>query len=146
MNAPRFAALLLVAFSCLSIAPAMGADSDPLFVNLTTDDAYRSTLAITVSTRMFERGHPLTIFFNDRGILVASKKNAEKFVDQQAVLVKLAQGGAALLACPNRLDVMRATTDGFRIAEADLVDGIKVGSPQVTGDALFRDGTKTLSW
>jgi len=26
------------------------------------------------------------------------------------------------------------------------VDGIRVGNPQVTGDALFRDGTTTLSW
>ena len=139
MNAPRCAALLFVALSCLSIAPAMGADSDPLFVSLTTDDAYRSTLAITVSTRMFERGHPLTIFFNDRGILVASKKNAEKFADQQAALVKLAQDGATLLACPNCMK-------HYGIAETDLVDGIRVGNPQVTGDALFRDGTKTLSW
>jgi len=117
----------------------MGADSDPLFVSLTSDDAYRSTLAITVSTRMFERGHPLTIFFNDRGILVASKKNAEKFPDQQAALVKLAQDGATLLACPNCMK-------HYGIAETDLVDGIRVGNPQVTGDALFRDGTKTLSW
>jgi intracellular sulfur oxidation DsrE/DsrF family protein len=88
---------------------------------------------------MFERGHPLTIFFNDRGILVASKKNAAKFADQQAALVKLARDGATLLACPNCMK-------HYGIAETDLVDGIRVGNPQVTGDALFRDGTKTLSW
>jgi len=122
-----------------SIVPVLAADSDPLFVNMTTDDDYRSTLAITVSTRMFERGHPLTIFFNDRGILVASKKNAETFPDQQAMLATLAQAGATLLACPNCMK-------HYGIAEGDLVEGIGVGSAQITGDALFRDHTRTLSW
>lgn len=139
MNAPKFAALLLVALSCLGVTTAHGADSDPLFVSLTSDDAYRSTLAISVATRMFERGHPLTIFFNDRGILVTSRNNAEKFPDQQAALVKLAQGGATLLACP-------ICMSHHGIAAPDLLDGIKVASPQALDDTLFRDGTKTLSW
>lgn len=139
MNAPKYAALLLVAISCLSVAPAHGADSDPLFVSLTSDDAYRSTLAITVATRMFERGHPLTIFFSDRGVFVASGTNAEKFPDQQAALVKLAQGGATLLACPNCMA-------HYGIAATDLLGEIKVANPQAIADALFRDGTKTLSW
>jgi len=139
MNTSKYAALLLVALTCLNITPAHGADSDPLFVSLTSDDTYRSTLAITVATRMFERGHPLTIFFSDRGVLVASRTNADRFPDQQAALMKLAQDGAVLLACPNCMK-------HYGIAELDLVAGIKVGSPQITGDALFRDGTKTLSW
>jgi len=139
MKASKYAAFLLVAFSLLRIAPALGADSDPLFVSLTTDDAYRSTLAISVSTRMFDRGHPLTIFFNDHGVLVASKKNADKFPDQQAALVKLVQRGATLIACPNCMN-------HHGVAETDLVDGIKVANPQLIDDALFRDGTRTLSW
>jgi sulfur relay (sulfurtransferase) complex TusBCD TusD component (DsrE family) len=139
MKSPRYAALLLATCAIFSVVPVLAADSDPLFVNMTTDDAYRSTLAITVSARMLERGHPLTIFFNDRGIFVASRKNAEKFPDQQAMLVKLAQAGATLLACPNCMK-------HYGIAESDLVEGITVGSAQITGDALFRDDTKTLSW
>ena len=139
MKVPRFAAVLLATCAMFSVVPVLAADSDPLFVNMTTDDAYRSTLAITVSTRMFEKGHPLTIFFNDRGILVASKQNADKFPDQQAALVKLAQAGATLLACPNCMK-------HYGIPEVDLVEGIKVGSAQITSDALFRDNTKTLSW
>lgn len=139
MKVPRLAALLLVACALAGGKPASAGDHDPLFVNMTTDDAYRSTLAITVSARMFERGHPLTLFFNDRGILVVSKSNADKFPEQQAALAKLAEAGATLIACPNCMK-------HYGIAESDLVDGVRVGSPQVTGDALFRDGTKTLSW
>jgi predicted peroxiredoxin len=118
---------------------AFAGDKDPLFVNMTTDDAYRSSLAITVSKHMFERGHPLTIFFNDRGILVTSKANAAKFKDQQAMLAELAKAGATLIACP-------ICIKHYEIKESDLLDGIKVGSPQLTGDALFRDNTKTLAW
>jgi hypothetical protein len=34
----------------------------------------------------------------------------------------------------------------YEIKESDLLEGIKVGNPQLTGDALFRDNTKTLGW
>jgi hypothetical protein len=63
---------------------AFAGDKDPLFVSMTTDAAYRSVLAITVSKHMFGRGHghPLTIFFNDRGILVTSKENGDKFKER----------------------------------------------------------------
>ncbi len=114
-------------------------DNDPLFVNVTTDDDYRSSLAITVSKAMFERGHPLTIFFNDRGILVTARKNAEKFKEQQATLTELAAAGAMLIACPKCMK-------HYHIEESDLLAGIKVGNAQVTGDALFKDNTRTLSW
>jgi predicted peroxiredoxin len=118
---------------------AFAGDKDPLFVNMTTDDGYRSTLAITVGKHMSDRGHPLTIFFNDRGILVTSKANGDKFKEQQALLAELAKAGATLIACP-------ICMKHYGIKESDLLDGIKVGNPQLTGDALFRDNTKTLAW
>jgi predicted peroxiredoxin len=133
-----FRSLALVC-ALLNGSPALAGDTDPLFVNMTTDDAYRSTLAITVASRMLERGHPLTIFFNDRGIHVTSKLNAEQFAPQQAMLTELANAGATLLACPNCMK-------HYGIEESDLLDGIKVGSALITGDALFQEGTKTLSW
>jgi len=129
----------VVACVLVSGSSAFGGDTDPLFVNMTTDDAYRSTLAITVASRMFERGHPLTIFFNDRGILVTSKLNAEQFAQQHSMLTELAKSGVTLLACPNCMK-------HYGIEETDLLDGIKVGNAVITGDALFKDGTKTLSW
>jgi predicted peroxiredoxin len=139
MKLLRFATFLLVLFGVAGGDFAFAGDKDPLFVNMTTDDAYRSVLAITVSKHMSERGHPLTIFFNDRGILVTSKANGEKFKEQQAILAELAKAGATLIACP-------ICMKHYGIKESDLLDGIKVGNPQVTGDALFRDNTKTLAW
>jgi predicted peroxiredoxin len=139
MKLSRLAMFLYVAALAASADLAFAGDKDPLFVNMTTDDAYRSVLAITVSKHMSERGHPLTIFFNDRGILVTSKANGEKFKEQQAILAELAKAGATLIACP-------ICMKHYGIKESDLLDGIKVGNPQVTGDALFRDNTKTLAW
>jgi len=34
----------------------------------------------------------------------------------------------------------------YGVKEADLLPGIKVGNPEVTGGALFKDNTKTLTW
>jgi predicted peroxiredoxin len=139
MKLLRITTFLFVACAVAVGGPAFAGDKDPLFVSLTSDDAYRSQLAFNLSKNMLERGHPLTIFFNDRGILVASKANAEKFKNQQATLAELAKAGATLLACPYCMK--HHGVDG-----SDLLDGIKVGNSQVTGDALFRDNTKTLSW
>ena len=139
MQLSRCATIVFVALAVTSADLAFGNDKDPLFVNMTTDDTYRSVLAITVSKHMLGRGHPLTIFFNDRGILVTSKTNAEKFKEQQALLAELVKAGALLIACP-------ICMKHYDIKELDLLDGIKVGNPQLTGDALFLENTKTLSW
>ena len=34
----------------------------------------------------------------------------------------------------------------YGVKETDLMEGIKVGNPDATGAALFREGTKTLTW
>jgi predicted peroxiredoxin len=96
-------------------------------------------LAINFSKHMSGRGHPLTIFFNDRGILVASKGSGERFKEQQAALAELAKAGATLLACAFCMKY-------YEIKETDLLEGIQVGNPQATGDALFLDNTKTVAW
>ena len=38
------------------IAPAFAGDTDPLFVNMTTDDAHRANMAITFGKAQMERG------------------------------------------------------------------------------------------
>lgn len=119
---------------------AFAGAKDPLFVSVTSDDDYRSTLAINViSKRMLEIGHPVTVFFSDRGILVTSKANGEKFKVQQTGLAELAKAGASLIACPSCMK-------HYNISESNLLDGIKVGNPHMLSDALFQDKTKTLAW
>ncbi len=34
----------------------------------------------------------------------------------------------------------------YGVETTDLLPGIQVGKPELTGSALFKDGTKTMSW
>jgi sulfur relay (sulfurtransferase) complex TusBCD TusD component (DsrE family) len=118
---------------------AIAGANDPLFVNATSDDGYRATMALTFSQRQLERKHPITILLSDRGVLIASKANAKKFKDQQALLVALMNAGASVIVCPMCMK-------HFGVNEADILPGIKVGTPDGIDAALFQDNVKTLSW
>jgi sulfur relay (sulfurtransferase) complex TusBCD TusD component (DsrE family) len=131
--------LLLVAVLVLLASPAFAGAKDPLFINLTSDDSHRALMAISFGQAQMERGHPLTVYLNDKAVLVTSKKNAAQFAEQQKMLSGIAAKGGTVLVCP-------MCSKKFGVAEADLVPGAKVGNPDITGPALFKDNTKTLSW
>ena len=138
----KFVTQLLLAFALIigSIAtPAFAGESDPLYVNLTTNEPHRANMAITFSKNQFERGHPLTIFLNDKGVFLGSKANAAAFPEHQKMLAELANKGAVVLICP-----MCMKQHGIK--EADLLPGVKIGNAELTGNALFKDNTKTLTW
>lgn len=118
---------------------AFAADTDPLFVNLTTDDPHRANMGITFGLKQFQRGHPLTILLNDKGVFIGAKTGAERFAMHQKLLAELIGKGATVLICPMCMKQ-------YGITEADLIPGVKLGSPEITGDALFKDNTKALSW
>ena len=132
-----FAALLLVlgAFAL----PAAAGERDPLFINMTTDDPHRANMAITFGANQFGRGHPLTIFLNDRGVLVGARANASRYGEHQKKLAELMSKGATVLICP-------MCSKHYGVPQGDVLPGIQVGSPELTGGALFRDGTRTLTW
>jgi len=131
--------LSIALLTCMIGAPALAGDSDPLFVNLTTDDSHRASMAITFGQNQLERGHPLTIFLNDKGVLIGSKANAAKFPSQQKAIAELLNKGVVVLICPMCMK-------HYGVKEADLLPGLKVGNPELTGGALFKDNTKTLTW
>lgn len=133
--------LLLALALCIGAiaTPAFAGDADPLFVNLTSDDPHRANMAIAFSGNQHERGHPLTIFLNDKGVLIGSKANSAKFADHQKALAELMSKGAAVIVCPMCMK-------HYGVKESDLLPGLKVGKPELTGGALFKDNTKTLTW
>ncbi len=122
-----------------SAQPAFAGDTDPLFVNLTTDDAHRANMGISFGKNQLERGHPLTIFLNDKGVLIGSKANTAKFADHQKVLSDLMSKGATVLICPMCMK-------HYGVKESDLIPGLKIGNPELTGAAVFKDNTKSLTW
>ena len=119
--------------------PAKAGPNDPLFINLTSDDGHRIDMALSFGSNQMKRGHSLTVFMNDKAVLAASKANAEKFAEQQKTITSLLTAGANILVCPMCMK-------HYGVNEADLLPSLKVGNPELTGNALFGDNTKTLAW
>lgn len=113
--------------------------NDPLFINLTTDEITRMNMAINFGKHHFANDHPLTIFLNDKATILAVKAGGSKYADQQKDLAEVIAKGGLVIVCPPCI-----RQAGY--SESDLLPGIKIGGPKVTGDALFKDGTKTMSW
>ncbi len=130
--------VLITTLAALSLSTYAG-PNDPLFINLSTDDLNRASMAITFGKHHSASGHPLTIFLNDKAVLMGVKAGSTKFADQQQALAEVISSGALVIMCPICLKQA-----GF--TEADLITGVKMGGPKITGEALFRDGTKTMSW
>jgi len=136
LKALRLAVLTTLAALSLS---AHAGPNDPLFINLSTDETHRASMAINFGKHHSANGHPLTIFLNDKAVMLGVKAGSTKFADQQQALAEVISSGALVIMCPMCLKQAGYT-------EADLIAGVKLGSPKVTGDALFKDGTKTMSW
>jgi sulfur relay (sulfurtransferase) complex TusBCD TusD component (DsrE family) len=96
-------------------------------------------MAITFGKGQLDRGHPLTIFLNDKAVFLGSKTHASRFADHQRALTDIMAKGASVLICPMCMK-------HYGVKDAELVLGIKVGAPELTGGALFKDNTKTLTW
>lgn len=106
---------------------------------MTTDDGHRAAMALNFGKNQLERGHPLTVFLNDKGVYVGSRLQAHRFPEQQKMLAELMAKGANVIACPMCMQ-------HYGVQPADLLPGIQVGKPELTGAALFRDNTRTLTW
>jgi sulfur relay (sulfurtransferase) complex TusBCD TusD component (DsrE family) len=111
----------------------------PLFINLTSNDAHRVRMALSIARIYQQRGHPVTIFLNDRAVDVAAKKKGTKFAEQQKTLAVLAEQGAVVLVCPMCMKQ-------YGVQESDLLPGLVVADADKVGQRLFQPDTRTLSW
>jgi sulfur relay (sulfurtransferase) complex TusBCD TusD component (DsrE family) len=125
------------------VAASMGARAEdagaPLFINLTSDDPHRVRMAVGFGAKQQERAHGLTIFLNDRAVHVASTRNAATFAEQQKMLAAVLAAGGKVLVCPMCME-------HYGVAKTNLAPGLEVGSPEVTGAALFAEDSRTLTW
>jgi sulfur relay (sulfurtransferase) complex TusBCD TusD component (DsrE family) len=97
-------------------------------------------MAIVFSRKQQERRHPVTIFLNDKGVLFGSKSKSQEFKEHQETLAAIMKDGGNVVACPMCME-------HYGVKKEGLLDGIQVGSPELTGRLLFEDDdTKTLSW
>jgi sulfur relay (sulfurtransferase) complex TusBCD TusD component (DsrE family) len=141
----RLAALMLVLLTALAattttaVATEHETGNAPLFINLITDDPHRAHMALAFGKNQLERGHPLTVFLNDRGVFIAAEQGAERFGLHHGLIGKLLNDGATIIVCPMCMKY-------YGIAEADLLKGLEVGNPELTGGQLFAPDTRTLTW
>jgi predicted peroxiredoxin len=138
MNFYQALFVLTVIFSSVTTNLFAG-DTDPLFLNLTTNDPHRASMGIVFGKNQLKRGHPLTIFLNDKGVFLGSKANVDQFAEHQKLLTDVMNKGATVLICPMCMK-------HYDVKEGDLLEGIKVSNPELTGSKLFEDNIKTLSW
>jgi hypothetical protein len=121
----RWIVALAVAFAgAWAAQPALAGDTDPLFINLTTDDSHRANMGISFGRNQLDRGHP---------------RNAAKFAEHQKALDEMMKKGATILICPMCMK-------HYGVKPDDVLPGLKVGNPELTGAAVFRDNTKSLTW
>ena len=123
----------------ISLQPAVSGDKDPLFVSLVSDDAHAATMALHFAKAVQDQGHPVSVFFNNRGVLVASKAHGDTYPEQQKEIAALTSGGATLLACAHCMEY-------YGIEQNGLLSGVSAGDADLVTKQLFMDGTRTLTW
>ena len=123
----------------MAYVPASAGDPDPLFVNVTTEEPHRARMALVFARRQQERKHPVTIFLNDKGVALAARSKADSFKEHQGLIADMIKDGGTVLICAMCMK-------HYGVAESDLVEGVRIGNPEITGGALFKDDTKTLTW
>lgn len=132
--------LLVMAFLVAGLSnPVLAGDKDPLFIGLSSDSANRASHVLHFADLQLKRGHPTTLWLNESGIFLASKKYADKHGEHQAALAQLMNDGAGVIVC-------RYCMKQLGVDQADLLPGMQVGNPDLVGDALFREDTRTLTW
>jgi predicted peroxiredoxin len=136
MNSVR--SLVLAGMLGFASATAAFAAGDPLFVSVTSSpQAHRTEMALMFAQNVVKKDHPVTIFLNDEAVKVATRASVD--TANGKLLAEAIKAGITVIVCPNCLKY-------YKLAEADLVGGVKIGNPDLTQGALFAPNTRTLSW
>ncbi len=130
---------LAMVLAIAPLAPSALADDDGLFVNLTSDDAHRAKMALGFTAKQQAREHPVAVFLNDRAVVLAAKSKSGPYGEHQKMIAGIIAAGGTVLICPMCMK-------HYGVAEADLIDGVKLSNPELVGAELFRDDTRTLTW
>lgn len=136
--------LLLVLVTHTAIAEDK-ASEQKLFVNLTSNEIKRATMAIMFATRVRQQKQmPVTIFLNVDGVQIANKNQPEikNVMDKslKTMLQDFMKAGGRVIICP------MCMKNAAGITQADLIEGVELGGPDVTWLALFAENTTVLSY
>ncbi len=140
---------LALVLSGISLNVNAAEEKGGLFVNLTTDETWAAAKAIMFAhEKVLKRGHkPVAIWLNVRGIYLVDKKRPSHMHglmkdDGQSIqdmLQAFAADGGLVIACA-------ACSKAAGLTEADFIDGVQMGTPDLVMGLLFDPSVKTLSW
>ena len=138
---------IIFALVCIIALPNAFADDSgkSLFVNLSSDDVNRATMAIGFGTRVLnEKKIPVTIFLNVEGVRIADKNipgpTHATGKSPQKMLAAFINVGGSVIVCPMCMKNVGGLT------KDEIIDGAVIGGSDVTWPALFADGTTVLSY
>ncbi len=129
---------------CL-IAPVVSAADQGLFVNLTSSDLDRASMAIFIAQKaLAEKGAEATLFLNVDGIRLADKRLPSPGRAGGATLHEMLrtfmQAGGRVYACPMCMQNVGG------MSEQDLIAGIQVATMDAVWSALFAKDVRVLSY
>lgn len=116
----------------------------PVFVNLTSDDNWRASMALNWTRKAIARGHKATVWLNVEAVRlavndVAHPVHAMQDKSAQDLLREVMVSGGKVLVCGGCLK--RA---GF--TRGNLIEGVEMGSPNRVMPAMFDKSAKVVSW
>jgi len=92
---------------------------DAVFVNLTSDEPQRVTMALNFASRLLQMGNKVTVFLNVDGVRLGSTKTAA-LAEQRTALAAFTKAGGAVVVCAHCMQVRN-------VVAADLMPGLTVG-------------------
>jgi sulfur relay (sulfurtransferase) complex TusBCD TusD component (DsrE family) len=139
-----FAALLGLLLLAAATAAQAG-EAKGLFINLTSGELNRAAMAISFGHRVLkEKRLPTTLFLNVDAVRLASRNIPSQTPaggrSVHQMLKDFMADGGKVIACP----MCMANVAGMK--QADLLEGVVMGSAEVTWPALLGDDVRVLSY
>lgn len=118
-------------------APTLAQKREAVFVNLTSDEPERVTMALNFSTKLLQGGSEVTVFLNVDGVRLGSTKVAA-LASQRGELGSFMKAGGKVVICPHCMQVRG-------VAAGDLLAGLMMGGEGAAQQA-FMASTRSISY
>lgn len=92
---------------------------ESVFVNLTSDEPQRVTMALNFASRLLQGGSKVTLFLNVDGVRLGSTK-FPNLVEQRTALSTFMKAGGGVVICAHCMQVRN-------VVAADLMPGLTLG-------------------
>lgn len=141
----RLLLVVLVLSLCVPVLVAQPKVKQSLFINLTSDDIDRASMAINLAHRVLkEKKVPVTIWLNVDAVRLVNKQVRQNmYNDARTPLEKLQafmREGGKVMICP----MCMRNLGGMEVK--DLPEGVFVSEMDLLWEAMYAEGARVLSY